>query len=170
VARPANAHLVIKQVGARPEFTSALDQLKPPQPPQGVVQTATIRFIACSRGDLFLIQRGGIGLRESLYGESPCLSQPAPPLIYESAIGGQRLPRAQISDSCVGDHEPIPVALDQSSRAKSPEKAVETAATGGVAGPHRHLHLAPALRILGQAGQDSAFPRRDFKRSIQVLG
>jgi hypothetical protein len=40
-----------------------LDELQGPQSAQGV-ETATIRFVAGSRSDLFLVQCGGIGLRE----------------------------------------------------------------------------------------------------------
>jgi hypothetical protein len=52
-----------------------LDELQRPQSAQGVVETATIRFVAGSRGDLFLVQRGGIGLRDSLDDESLRFSQ-----------------------------------------------------------------------------------------------
>jgi len=47
----------IEEVVAGFEITSALDQFQRPQSAQGVVETATIRFVAGSCGDLFLVQR-----------------------------------------------------------------------------------------------------------------
>jgi hypothetical protein len=67
----------IEEVVACPEFAATLDELQGPHSAQGVVEIATIRFVAGSRSDLFLVQCGGIGLRESLEDESLCFSQPA---------------------------------------------------------------------------------------------
>jgi hypothetical protein len=73
-------------------IASALDQFQRPQSAQGAVETAALRFVDGSRGNLFLVQRGGIGLRESLDDESFRLSQPAPLVIDESATRGALTP------------------------------------------------------------------------------